>query len=60
MKLIAKKQGYEIWAKFDHDANVYELFFDQECETYTGWAVDSLKDALSVSKHILDESTARA
>lgn len=60
MKLIAKKQGYEIWAKFDHDANVYELFFDQECETYTGWAVDSLKDALSVSKHILDESIARA
>lgn len=60
MKLIAKKQGYEIWAKFDHDANVYELFFDQECETYTGWAVDSLKDALSASKHILDESAARA
>jgi hypothetical protein len=60
MKLIAKRHGYEIWAKFDHDANVYELFFDQEAETYTGWATDSLKDALAASKHILDESTARA
>jgi hypothetical protein len=59
MKLIAKKQGYEIWARFDQDSNVYELFFDRECETFTGWYVDSLKDALSASKHILDESTAK-
>jgi hypothetical protein len=60
MKLIAKKHGYEIWAKFDHDANLYELFFDQECETFTGWSVDNLKEALNASKHILDESINRA
>jgi len=55
-KLIIKKNGYEIWAKFDHDAEVYELFFEQECESYTGWAVDSLKDAKSASEYIINEN----
>ena len=54
-KLILKKNGYEIWAKFDQEAKVYELFFEKECESYTGWAVDSLKDAKSACKYIIDE-----
>jgi hypothetical protein len=55
MKLIAKKQGYEIWAQFDHSACVYELFFDSEGESYTGWCVDSLKDAAAAVDYILAE-----
>ena len=58
MKLIAKKQGYEIWAQFDQSAQVYELFFDREGESYTGWACDSLKDAAAAVQHILAEVTA--
>ena len=54
-KLILKKNGYEIWAKFDHDADVYELFFEQECESYTGWAVDSLNDAKKAVEYIIEE-----
>jgi hypothetical protein len=54
-KLIFKKNGYEIWAKWDTEAQVYELFFEQECESYTGWAVDSLKDAKSASEYIIQE-----
>jgi hypothetical protein len=57
-KLILKKNGYEIWAKFDQEAKVYELFFEKECESYTGWAVDSLKDAESASRYILEEQMA--
>ena len=57
-KLILKKHGYEIWAKFDQEAKVYELFFEKECESYTGWAVDSLKDAESASRYILEEQMA--
>jgi hypothetical protein len=57
-KLILKKNGYEIWAKFDHDAEVYELFFEQECESYTGWAVDSLADAKKASEYIISEHMA--
>lgn len=58
MKLIAKKQGYEIWAQFDQTAQVYELFFDDSGESYTGWAVDSLKDAAAAVPYILAEVTA--
>ena len=58
MRLIAKKRGYEIWAQFDQSAQVYELFFDREGESYTGWAVDSLKDAAAAVQHILAEVTA--
>lgn len=55
MKLITKKHGYEIWAEFDQDAQVYELFFDKEGQTYTGWAVDSIKDAQAASVYIIQE-----
>lgn len=58
MKLIAKQNGYEIWAKFDHSAQVYELFFDREGEAFTGWNVDSLKDAAVAAKYIFAEKQA--
>lgn len=58
MKLITKKSGYEIWASFDQSAKVYELFFDQEGETYTGWIVDSIKDAEKAAKYIIADQTA--
>jgi hypothetical protein len=57
MTLISAKKGYEIWAKWDKEAQVYELFFDHECETFTGWAVDSLKDAKKASEYIIAEHT---
>jgi hypothetical protein len=56
-KLILKKNGYEIWAKYDQSSEVYELFFEQECESYTGWSVDSLKDAKQAVQYIIDEQT---
>jgi hypothetical protein len=55
MRLIMKKKGIEIWAQFDQSAQVYELFFDNEGQTYTGWAVDSIKDALDASAYIIQE-----
>jgi len=58
MTLITTKRGVEIWAHFDQDAQVYELFFDREGETYTGWAVDSIKDARSAAGYIIDEKLA--
>jgi hypothetical protein len=58
MKLITRQKGYEIWAQFDQAAQVYELFFDSEGESYTGWNVDSLKDAAAAAKYILAEQMA--
>ena len=57
-KLIFKKNGYEIWVKWDKEAQVYELFFEQECESFTGWAVDSLTDAKKASEYIISEHMA--
>ncbi len=58
MKLIQRKRNIEIWAQFDQEAQVYELFFDNQGESYTGWAVDSLRDAQEAAKYIFEEQTA--
>ena len=58
MTLIAKQGNREIWANFDHSAMVYELFFDDKGETFTGWNVDSLKDAREAAKYIFAEMLA--
>ncbi len=55
MQLIKRKGNREIWAHFDETAQVYELFFDSEGETYTGWCVDSIKDAQAASRYIFEE-----
>jgi hypothetical protein len=53
--LITSKHGHEIWARWDNQSNAYELFFEQECESYTGSMADTLKDAESVARYILEE-----
>jgi hypothetical protein len=58
MLFITKKHGFEIWAKFDQSAQVYELFFDREGESFTGWAADSLKDARHLAPQIIEQATA--
>lgn len=58
MRLITKKNNIEIWAQFDQSAQVYELFFDNEGQSYTGWCVDSIKDAMAASTFIISEKLA--
>ncbi len=58
LTLISARKGWEMWAKWDKDAQVYEIFFDQECESYTGWSVDSLKDAKKAVDYIIAEHMA--
>jgi hypothetical protein len=58
MTLVAKQGNREIWAQFDQTAKVYELFFDNQGETFTGWNVDSLNDARAAAKHIFAEMLA--
>ena len=58
MKLVHKSRNYEIWAQFDHSSKVYELFFDKEGESYTGWNADSLQDAEACARHIIEEQMA--
>ena len=55
MTFITRKKNREIWAQFDQSAQVYELFFDDQGESFTGWYVDSIKDAHAVAKYIFEE-----
>lgn len=45
MKKILEKNGYEVWAKWDREAEVYELFNDREDGAYIGSA-SSLKECV--------------
>ncbi len=58
MRLITRKGNREIWAQFDQSAQVYELFFDNEGESFTGWYVDSIKDAHAAAQYIFEEKEA--
>ena len=57
MKLIINHRGYEIWARFSQELQVYELFFDPTGETPTGWTADSLFDAAKAAHYILSDLT---
>lgn len=59
MKKIYAKFGYEVWAKWEEDAELYELFNDDECSTYIGCA-DTLPEAINVAKLFIDEQTSEA
>jgi hypothetical protein len=52
MQLIAKKRSHEIWAHYSPYYKVWELYFDKEKETYTGWTVDTLSDAKKAAASI--------
>lgn len=62
MQLITKKRvgcvHVEVWAQYDPTAEVYELFFDKEGQTYTGWYVDTISEALAAASTIIDEQRA--
>jgi hypothetical protein len=49
MRKVFEKVGYEVWAKWDKDAEVYELFNDDEGSTYIGCA-DTMVEAIKVAK----------
>ena len=53
-KLIAMKRRYEVWAKWDKPAQVWELFTESECESYIGCA-DTLKDAETFALDWIEE-----
>ena len=57
-RFIAMKNRYEVWAKYDRSARVYELFTESECESYIG-AVDNLADAETFALAWIDERWSR-
>ena len=58
-RLIAMKARYEVWAKWDKPAQIWELFTESECECYIGCA-DTLKEAETVGLDWIDERVSLA
>ncbi|MFC4484291.1 hypothetical protein [Cupriavidus campinensis] len=46
--------GREVWAKWDEEAGIYELFLSQEADDYVGCA-DSVADARKVARDLAKE-----
>ena len=59
MKKILEKNGYEVWAKWDSEAEIYELFNDREDGAYIGFA-ETIPDATKVAVWWVDEQLAEA
>ena len=59
MRKILAKKGYEVWARWDKDAEMYELFNDKEDGAYIGFA-ESISDSTLVAKWWIDEQQAEA
>jgi len=52
--LIASDKGFEVWAVWDDAAQLYELFADQDGESYLGCA-DTRAECRSVARYIIDD-----
>jgi hypothetical protein len=46
--------GREIWAKYDESAELYELFYSEECDDYCGCA-DTKAECKAVAREIANE-----
>lgn len=59
MRKIVAKHGYEVWAKWDNTAEIYELFNDREGSAYIGCA-DTIEEAIPVGLWFIDEQLAES
>ena len=59
MRKILARQGYEVWAKWDKDAEISELFNDREDGAYIGFA-ETIPDATKVAVWWVDEQQSEA
>lgn len=55
MILVKRKNKTEVWAQFDEEAQMYELFYDEDGQSYTGWCVDTMKEARAAANYIVNE-----
>ena len=59
MRKVLEKHGYEVWARWDDTAEVYELFNDRDDGAYIGFA-ESLTEATKIGTWWVEEQQAEA
>lgn len=50
--------GYEVWARWDPEAEIFELFTERECESYIGFA-DTKTEARKAAKDFFQDLMSR-
>lgn len=59
MRKILDKKGYEVWAKWDETAEVFELFSDSDAVGYIGFA-ESIAEAIKIGTWHIEEQHSEA
>jgi hypothetical protein len=59
MRKILAKLGYEVWAKWDETAEVFELFSDSDAVGYIGFA-ESIAEATKIGTWHIEEQHSEA
>jgi hypothetical protein len=59
MRKVLDKQGYEVWAKWDSEAEIFELFNDRDDGAYIGFA-ESIAEAVKIGTWWVDEQLSEA
>jgi hypothetical protein len=56
MRFICRIRGYEFWARYDEDSSGWDVFLDEEGETFIGRAL-SLSQCQFVARNWTDNHT---
>jgi len=59
MRKILAKKGYEVWAKWDATAEVFELFSDSDAVGYIGFA-ETIAEATKIGTWHIEEQQSEA
>ena len=59
MRKILAKHGYEVWARWDETAEVFELFSDSDAVGYIGFA-ESIAEAIKIGTWHIEEQHSEA
>ena len=54
MRKILAKHGYEVWARWESEAEVFELFSDSDAVGYIGFA-ESIAEAIKIGTWHIEE-----
>ena len=59
MRKILAKKGYEVWARWEEQAEVFELFSDSDAVGYIGFA-ETIAEATKIGHWHIDEQHSEA
>jgi len=59
MRKILAKKGYEVWVRWEKDAEIFEMFSDSDAVGYVGFA-ESIAEAIKIGTWWIEEQQSEA